>query len=361
MEPVRHKISAAQFFVMLFVSRIVVTIGLNSRYLGGENMLEAILSYLLAMLLGLLLSLPVWALHRRYPEQNVGDAAQEALGKAGKAVPALYILYFLLTAGGALGLFQIFLLDTVNPEFSAALAIAAVLGVAVYGALRGIETVARCAACVFAILLAGSLLVFGIVAFRFDPENLEPLFTGGMDQTVRGTVLFLGRTTIFADMAVLLPMVTGRKKRGFLGWAAGTAVFVGVLLLLMAGCLGPYAATQNFPVFSLSSMTEVRSMQRLDAVFVGIWMMGLVIKLACSLYACRVCFASLCGKRLPKTAVFGSGAAMLAIAFAIVEFRSVQRLLLDAGLALICTVFTAAVLPLAVLLAGWVRARKLKR
>ncbi len=359
METGKHQIAAPQFFVMVFVSQAVTLMGVNARVLGGENMLEAIVSCALAMLLGIVAALPVWALHRRYPDLDIGTAAQAAAGRAGKAVPLLYILYFVLVNGASLGLLQIFLLDTVNPEFSAALAVAAVLAAALYGAFRGIETVARCAVCVFAVLLLGTALVAGITAFRFDPENLEPVFANGLSQTARGTALFLARTSIFADMAVLLPMVRGRKVKGFLGWAGGTALFGGIFFLLLAGCLGPYASTQNFPVFTLSSITEVRSMQRLDAVFVGVWMMGLTVRTACDVYACRVCFASLCGKKLPKASTFLAGGAILLLAFAVVEFQGVQRALLDTRLLLICTGISA-VLPLPVLVCGLFRREKRK-
>lgn len=358
METVRHRISSAQFFVMMFVSRVVVTIALNSRFLGGENMLEGAVSYLLAMALGLVIALPALLLDRRFPGLNAADAAQEAWGPVGKAVPLFYIVYFVLVNGASLGLFQIFLLDTVNPDFSAALTVLAMLAVALYGAFRGIETVARCASCVFVFLLAGSALVFGIVAFRFDPENLEPLFQNGLSQTYQGVLLFLARTSVFADMAILLPMVKGGKGKGFTAWAGGTAVFVCLLLLLLQGCLGRYAATQNFPVFSLSSITEVRSMQRLDAVFVGVWMMGLVIKLACDCYACRVCFVSLSGRRQPKLSVALSGLGILALSYAMTANAQVQRLLLDTGLLFLCTVAAGFLLPLLALWGKLIRSGK---
>ncbi len=355
MEALEHRISTAQFFIMMFVSRVVTTIALNTRYLGGENMLEAIVSCILAMALGLALSLPVWRLHSRYPELSVGGAAQAVLGRAGKAVVLIYILYFVFIDGAALGIFQIFLTDTVNPEFSAALTMAAVLAVALYGAFRGIEAVARSAVCVFAVLLVGVGLVFSIVAFRFEPENLEPLFVHGWAQARKGTVLFEAGNSIFANMAVLLPMVKGRKKAGFLGWTGGVTLFLSLLLLLLAGCLGPYAATQNFPVYSLSSITEVQSMQRLDAIFVGVWMTGLIIKLACDSYACRVCFASLCGKRAPKTFLVAAGGAMLLLALAAVWLRPVRTMLLDTRLLFAGTVLTGTVLPLLVLAADRLR------
>lgn len=350
METAKHKISAGQFLVMMFVSRVVVTIALNARYLGGENMLEGIISYLLAMVLAMLIAVPVWKLHSKFPDKGIGEAACSVMGRAGYAVPILYILYFVLINGASLGLFQIFLTDTINPEFSAAVTMAAVLAVAVYGAVKGIETVARCASCIFAVLLAGTLLVFVIVAVRFDTENLEPLFVHGFSQTFRGVRLFVARTSVFADMAVLLPMVSGRKKAGFLAWAGGTAVFVSVLLLLLAGCLGPYAATQNFPVYALSAITEVRSMQRLDAVFVGVWLTGLIIKLACDIYACRVCAAEIFGRRKAKMSVYFVGGLILILAFGAAESQAVQRVLLDTELLFFCTVLIGAGAPAAVLL-----------
>lgn len=358
---VQEKITTPQFFVTLFVSRVVVTMGLNAKSLGGENMLEAILSYVLAMVLGLLLALPVWGLSRRYPGLPVGDAAAQALGAGGKLIAGLYVPYFVFVNAASLGMLHLFLLDAVNPDFSAALAMAAVLAVAVYGAWRGIETIVRCAACVFAILLLSSGLVFGIVATRFDPENLMPLFARGPGQTVHGMWLFLARASVFADMAVLLPFAKGKKMRGFLCWAGGTTAFVGLLLLLLAGCLGPYAATQNFPVYVLSSITEVRSLQRLDAVFVGVWMMGLVIKTACDLYACRVCLVPLWGKGAGKRSVFPVGALVLLLAFLMVEFQNIQSVFTDTRLLLCGTLLTGAALPLLVLLIGALRGKRRKR
>ena len=48
----KTNISSAQFFLMMFVSRVVVTIALNAQYLGGENMVDSIAAYLLSMVLG---------------------------------------------------------------------------------------------------------------------------------------------------------------------------------------------------------------------------------------------------------------------------------------------------------------------
>ena len=348
----RTKISSAQFFIAMFVSRVVVTIALNAHYTGGENMLDTIFSYLIAMAIGAVLAVPIWMALGRSGERGVPELAMENMGWAGRLVPICYGLYFVLVGGTSLALFQIFLMDTVNPGFSAGMVITALVGVALYGAMRGIETVARCATCVFVVLLLGCGLVFSIVARRFSLDNLEPLFCGGLSQTGQGVVLFLARTSIFADMAVLLPQVKGRKKLGFFGWMAGTSLFVGVTVLLIVGCLGRYAYTQNFPVYVLASITEVRSLQRLDAVFTGVWMMGLVIKLACDLYACRVCFSALTKRKEPKWAHWATGVAVLVLALAIAGQSRMQRWFLDTKFLFWCTVISGGAIPLIIWAAG---------
>ncbi len=347
----RTNISAAQFFIAMFVSRVVVTITLNAQYTGGENLLDNIFSYLLAMLLGLFIALPVWLALRRgggcVPEQ-----AMARMGAIGGAVPVLYGLYFVISGGASLALFEIFLLDTVNPDFSAGLVVAALLAVALYGALRGVETAARCAVCVFAVLLLGCGLVFFLVAGRFRAENLEPLFYNGLSQTGEGVLLFLARTSLFADMAVLLPQVKGRKKLGLASWMLGTAGFIILMILLITGCLGRYAYTQNFPVYVLASLTEVRSLQRLDAIFTGVWMMGLIVKLSFDLYACRVCYFSMTKKKEPKWALWVTAGAVLVLALCTARWDALRGAVLNTAFLFWCTVITGAGLPLLVLAAG---------
>lgn len=330
----RGKITAAQFFVMMYVSRVVVAMGLNARALGGESFVEAAVSYLLSMLLGLALAVPSLRLHELHGENF-------AFGKVGAV---LYLLYFVCINAASLALFCLFLSGSASQDFPAMAAMAAVLGAAVYGAWRGLETVARCAACVAVILTASACLVFALVLPRFSVQNLPPLFAQGAGQLGSGMLLFVARTSIFADLAVLLPFVRGNARRGLLGWAVGSSVFVCVLLVLLQGCLGAYGAVQQFPVYVLSSATEVRSLQRMDVVFVGIWLMGLVVRAACDLCACRVCLRTLCGSEKPCWVLLPA-AGVLCLAAVLSGSTRGRLLLQNTPLLLVGTLLTGAVLP----------------
>ena len=344
MEPKKAVITPAQFFIILFLSRAALLIFVSTRELGGECFVEGIFSCALGLAAGFLLTVPIWL-----PQKGERPLSRPAA--------LVYLVYLIITNGAFLGLFQIFLQDTVNPEFSASLTMVLLLGTAVYGAWRGIECVARCGVCVFAFFVLGAALVYFIVLFRFDSANLRPLFYDGPKQTFKGAYNFLAHTTVFADMAILWPQVKGRKTGGFFSWAAGLLLFTGATLLLIAGCLGPYAGIQNFPLYALSSLTEVRSMQRVDAVFIGVWMMALVIRLSAALYAARVCIDAMGGRKAGLAAVL-AGTGMLLFAFLTAELRQVREILLDPTVLLVSLIIVVTILPLIRKKGGRARAKK---
>lgn len=52
---------------------------------------------------------------------------------------------------------------------------------------------------------------------------------------------------------------------------------------------GEYAALQVFPAYTLASIAEIAGIQRLDALFIGISMMALIVRIACGLFCIAVC------------------------------------------------------------------------
>ena len=73
-----HTISAAQFFAVQFLVRVTMTIALDPSAIAGENPLNTLLSYGLAMVLGAGLAVPVWLLHRQ-PGMAFGEQQKKFL------------------------------------------------------------------------------------------------------------------------------------------------------------------------------------------------------------------------------------------------------------------------------------------
>ena len=266
----KTKISALQLYLMLFLSRVIVSITINVQTVGGSNLIESIFSSLGLFLYLTVFSLPLFMLYKSHPEASFLQIVENNCGR-GVSVPmsAIYALYFIVMNIFNLSLFLTLLVNTTDPVASRFSIVLVVLGIALYGA----------------------------VSPNVTPHYLMPLFYDGIDQTVQGFLVFTARCSSLAEFAVLMPFLTntdtknGKSHRvlGFVVWNGGITVFLGVLLFFIVSCLGEYAALQVFPAYTLASIAEIAGIQRLDALFIGISMMALIVRIACGLFCIAVC------------------------------------------------------------------------
>ena len=61
-------------------------------------------------------------------------------------------------------------------------------------------------------------------------------------------MLFLGRSTGLATLAILLPATKGKKKIGFTVWNVITYLLMSIIMVIMVGVLGNAIQTQMFPM-----------------------------------------------------------------------------------------------------------------
>ena len=79
----KTKISALQLYLMLFLSRVIVSITINVQTVGGSNLIESIFSSLGLFLYLTVFSLPLFVLHKSHPEVFF-----ECMSRLGGADPA---------------------------------------------------------------------------------------------------------------------------------------------------------------------------------------------------------------------------------------------------------------------------------
>ena len=152
----KTKISALQLYLMLFLSRVIVSITINVQTVGGSNLIESIFSSLGLFLYLTVFSLPLFVLHKSHPEASLLQIAENNCGR-GVSVPmsAIYALYFIVMNIFSLSLFLTLLVNTTDPVASRFSIVFVVLGIALYGAIRGIETISRASVCIFTLFMLG--------------------------------------------------------------------------------------------------------------------------------------------------------------------------------------------------------------
>ncbi len=351
-------ISSRQFFAMLIVFRMVIMMTADTILLGGENLADNILSCGIGFALNFVLILPLYFLNRREPGTNLLEKSYDLFGSLGTAVALFYVIYFIFVDCYYLSFFHIFTVNVLDPKIPSWLIAVSVVAVATYAALQRLEAIARTAVLVLVIILVSLIFMFATVTPRIDLNNFQPFLYRGTGQMWTGVLQFFGRSTEFAIIAMILPQVSGNRKKGFFWWNLVIYGFMSLALFILATALGDYGNTQLFPFYTIASVAGVGPFQRMDVIFIGVWISGLFLKIAMDLYLIFRCFTQIFNQKAGKISMVCSAAVISAGAMLVVSIRWLYQLVFSLKLILPLTGTAAFLVPMILLLANLIKHRK---
>lgn len=289
---------------VFFVPSIMVTKARQDAWLSG----------FLACLFGFLVVFIATRLALRFPEQTVVEYAPRLLGKfGGKLVGFLYTFYFFY--GGYYVMRQFGeLMGTAYYPQTPIIVFIVVLGLlSCYVVYLGLEVLCRVIviwgifAPVFLVLLV--LLVKDIEITRF-----LPLLEFGPGAVVVGAIAPAAWLSQMAAICMLVPFVSdqGRVLRTSLT-AVLTVFFLGEVVLVTAiGTMGAETVSRLlFPAFTLFRRVHVASLpvlDRLDAIFMMLWMGGMFLNLATFFHAGMLGLGQWLGLKSYRPLIFPVGA-----------------------------------------------------
>ena len=347
-------ISVSQLFVMLFISRVIVNLTYSIYVVDINNMWEHFSSSIIAFVLTIVMTLPVYFLYKTTNNSSVLDTSYNVFSKIGALIVIIYAIYFLWVLCYTISLFDIFVTDLMNPNISSISLSIAVVVASVYGAIKGIEAIGRTSTIIFFAIL----IVFIFLAVALFPQvnsnNLQPLFYGGAKTTLQGVVFMLGRNSCIPVMAVLISMTKGEKKkikRGIFFWSFSIYGFSTLFIYLTVGVLGKYyLSTQAFPIYTVASVAQVGIFQRLDAVFLGAWTAGIFIKTSLFIYLVSICVKKIWGEKASKISILIVGAIVLFCSYAVSLSTDAMSILFNNNVLMILTFITALLIPVILLI-----------
>lgn len=350
------KITVGQLFVMLFVSRIVVTFTYSPLLANGDNMWNHLLSVFISFILTFLMMIPVLCLRKKYREFSVLDLSLMRFGRLGTALTMFYGLYFGFVAIYTLASYGIFLESVVDEPIPAALILTAVIISACYGAYKGIEAMARFSG----IVLIGILLTFVFMMCALvpsvSPQNYEPMTYTNSMQVFRGIILMTSRMSCIPALAVLYPVLRGNVFHAAAKWNIALFLAMFVFIVMLTGSMGDYLSVQMFPVYEAATAGEFGIFRRLDAFYIGMWTAGLFCKVSLFLYLASRCFAKTFHSKNERSwiAVVAPVVLIVSLIFAKQKFDS---FIFDSELWLCITLIAAVIVPL-ILLIGRINTKK---
>ena len=187
-------ISVSQLFCMLFISRMVVNLTYNPLLSGGDSSGTTLSPPGFPFVLIFVLFIPIYWLYSRRPGLNLIDDAYFLLGRFGAVVGVVYGLYYLLVCCYTLSSTTFRLERHESQNLLLLLSIAVALS-ACYGAFKGIEALARTSGIIFFLILASMVFLICALVSEVNPINFTPVFYDGPEQSVKGVLLMLRRSS----------------------------------------------------------------------------------------------------------------------------------------------------------------------
>jgi len=267
----------------------------------------------------------ILALSRRFPGKTIVEAGEEAGGPFLGTIAALaYFIFFMASLILFLRQFSETIITAFLPQTPISVITAGFLVVIIYSTYIGLEAISRTAGLLIGFIIGSlALITVLLIPFMVASYNLFPFWGSGPDIVAR---LGATRTSLFGEILIvglIAPLLSGKElgRVGITSLAAaiGIMTFVEVIYLIIFPL--PASAVFTFPLYSGARLVFIgRFVQRIDAIFVFVWIITALIKLAATMYASAAVLARALKLPVFRPLVFPLGILVFAISFTIPSF-----------------------------------------
>lgn len=285
-------VRSRQLLFLMLIARVSFSYTFIASLSAGNCVQDILPAIPVVAVIDLLLFIPILRLLKRHPGHDLIDCIGFSLGKGfGAAAAAFYFLYFAGAGAVLLILFQQFYFSTMDVQASSvALALPLVI-VAAYGAIKGIESIARFS--VFSLLFYVIVVIFVNVAMApyFNPGYLKPLFYSGPRVFLLAVVAGVASSFQILILAMCAPFLkpTSSLAKITLLWALLSFTAAGIMQFNIITVLGPFGGKQLFPFKTLAIFSAIPPFERLDAFLMIAWVVDSVLGLTLYVFLASQC------------------------------------------------------------------------
>ena len=352
MEFSKGKISAFQFFTMLFLSRTLTTVTYLSSYTENIRLSDMLIQPIFRIVMGTVIMLPLYYLYKNNTDKNLLDIVNGKSKVIARGVSIVYVLFFFYFTVVTIARLDLFAGTVVFPETDLTYILIFAIILCCYGAFLGFEALGRSSVISSVFVVSALFFIMLTLTKKVDFLNLTPIFYNGVMPVVKVAVDSVGQTVEYAIIALALPRVTGNVKKGFFIWLISQTFLMAVMFFFACSVMGNFASTQLFPFHTLASLAEFAMFSRLDAIFTSVWIMCAFIKAGLLIYLQSDILATYFGKFRRTTFIIAIGiltiVANLFISGQIKRFTFIDNSIIK----IIITLITVVLIPTFVLLFG---------
>ncbi len=291
---------------------------------------DAWISAIIATVNGIIISLLVVTLMRRFPNQTIVEYSEDILGKfLGKIVGLGYFWFFLHTNAIIIREFGDFMIAAFMPKTPLVVFNSMIIILAVLVVRSGLEPLGRLNEWIFILYISILLTITVFLLPVMEVENLLPILEGGILPPLKGA---LTPTSWFGEIIILsmiFPFLT-QPHRGY-RVAIGAHLIVGAFLLIgvaqAVSIFGPVLVSAvKFPIMQTVRLISLGGFfDRVEVLVMVVWIAGVFVKVSVFHYATVLSAAQLFGLSDYRPLVIPLG--ILAVILSIHLFQNVSDLI----------------------------------
>ncbi|MGQ4665519.1 GerAB/ArcD/ProY family transporter [Metabacillus halosaccharovorans] len=323
---------------------------------------DAWISIVLTTGIGMMLAVIYSTVFIKNPGLTIFDIIENKLGIFFRMIIGLLLmLYYFLDAISVLRSFIYFMVDTVMEQTPPVVIGGMGILIALYAIYQGIEVISR----VNMIIIIISFLTFSFSTLFYlkemDFRQLLPIFETSWNKIALGGVPVLSWVAEVAIILVLAPYLQHNKdvrKVAVIGILITgitlTWTLVGMVAVFSADILPMY----HYPTFSVFRIIEVANfIERIDALFIAVWMGTMMMKLTIFLFSSLHCFFQTFRIKQEQPFLFPFG--LLVLSFCLNSWKNQSEYALYQHFAGISySLFFNILIPLCLFFIGFLKNRK---
>lgn len=153
----------------------------------------------------------------------------------------------------------------------------------------GIEAFSRFSIFVFAFTIIMFLIIGFSLLKEYNMLNFINPFYDGIQPIADLGWQNISRNFEIIAFILLIPFVKGNTKKILIAWVVILFTFLLFLNFIIVAVLGEQQIVELFPLYTISSLTEISVLNRLDDLFTTIWIFTAFIKSSLYLYLANMC------------------------------------------------------------------------
>lgn len=214
----------------------------------------------------------------------------------GKAVAFLFLILCFFVIINTISEFTFFITASVFPKAGFFTIIFIFLLASLYSAAMGIEAFSRFSIFVFMFTIIIFLIIGVSLLKEYNMLNFVSPFYDGLKPIASLGWQNISRNFEVLAFLLLIPFIKGNAKKTFVTWVIILFTFLLFLNFIIVAVLGEQQIVELFPLYTISSLTKISVLDRLDDLFTTIWIFTAFIKSSLYLYLGNICMQKIVPK-----------------------------------------------------------------